>query len=107
MGTQSISTSEPISQLHKLPYFIVHVLLSVHAKMVIELLLLSRNLRDLLKAKIIRIGFLERKYHMNKILSEPGDVRNAFSRSSDSNHRLGRVQRHRPCFSEFISEVIE
>jgi hypothetical protein len=62
-----------IGQLHELSHLVVEILFTIHAKVMIELLL-AGHLRDLLKTEIVRISLFERKDNMNKVLTYLCDV---------------------------------
>lgn len=72
-------------------YFFVHIGGGVQPEMVVKLPRGAGNGRDLLKAQIIRVRLLERKYHVHKILTQLRDVGNALMRRSQTNHSFGRV----------------
>ena len=63
---------------HEFPHFIIDVFICHHAKVMI-VLLLPRYLCYFLKTKVIMIGLIKMKNHMNEILSQLRDVANAFS----------------------------
>ena len=69
-------------------------------------LLLTRNLSNFLKAKIIRVRFGKRKRDVNKVLSQTGYVNHPlFCRDSD--HRFCRMNGHFPDRLERINKMSE
>src|SRR6185312_10591560 len=62
----STSFSAFISHLHKLSYFLIHIIRVQHPQMMIELNI-AWYLRYFLEAKIIIKSLLKRKYNVNKV----------------------------------------
>lgn len=73
----------------------------------IELLGITRHLRNFLKAQVIGIGFFEWEDHMNETLAKLSDIRYAFSRSSNANHGFSRVYRYSAYLSVLFNKVME
>lgn len=71
----------------------------------IELPVISRDLSNLLKAKVVGIRFFKRKDHVDEVLSQLGNIGDPFSGGCDTDHGLGWVKRHWPGFLEFFREM--
>jgi hypothetical protein len=69
--------------------------------MVVELMHFSGNLGNFLEAEVVRMGLAKREYHVYKVFTDLGNPRDAFARSGNAHHRLGRMQ------ADFIPDLAE
>ena len=67
----------------------------------------ARNPGNLLKTQIVRVRLLKREDHVNEVLSQVGDVCDAFPRRGYTDHRFGGMQGDTACPTELSDKMVK
>lgn len=100
------SASQTAGKFHEADHLAGDIFFCEHSEMMVELIC-ARNLGDLLKTQIVGVRLLKREDHVNEVLSQVGDVCDAFSRRGYTYHRFGRMQGDAACLTELSDKMVE